>query len=286
MNGKLYIVATPIGNLKDISQRALEILESADLIAAEDTRNTQALLNHFGIHKKLVANHKFNERNVVDSLVSQLLSGMNIAVVSDAGTPCVNDPGYVLAKASWEAGVEVVAIPGACAAVTAVSASGLPSASFAFKGFFPREKKDAISLIDTIREGGEELYIFYESPMRIINTIGLLKDNLPESTLCLCNDLTKLHERIYRGTPENVWALLNDNPNATKGEYCLLVYMPPLTRETEEDELLSPEAYLVDYVVKHGCTMKEAISALALNKTLSYTKKDFYNASLRLKEEF
>ena len=288
MAGILYVVATPIGNLNDMTPRGIEVLRTVDLIAAEDTRNTMKLLSHFDIHTPMRANHKFNEHKVVDQLLSELMSGKNIAVVSDAGTPCVNDPGYILIKAAADAGVQVVGVSGACAAITAVSASGLCADTFRFMGFFPRENKDRRAITDSIKASGKDLYIFYESPKRIMDAMKIISEELPEVSIALCNDLTKAHERIYRGTPAEVLSELNANPNAEKGEYALLLYYEPKDSD-EENEVsgsISPEAMLVDLVVKSGCTMKDAISTLSADKNVPYGKKELYNASLSLKEMF
>lgn len=286
MAGTLYVVATPIGNLNDMTPRAIETLKNVDLIAAEDTRNTMKLLTHFDIHTPQTANHKFNELQAVDRLVGELLDGKNIAVVSDAGTPCVNDPGFILVKAAAARGITVIGVSGACAAVTAVSASGLPCDSFHFMGFFPREKKDALKTFDFMKNTIKDLYIFYESPKRIIDTMKLISEELPDAEIALANDLTKAHERIYRGTPAMVLGELTANPNAEKGEYALLVYYEPPIVEVSAEEKLTLEAYLVDEIVKNGCTMKEAIATLASRKELGAGKKDIYAASLNLKNLF
>ena len=289
MAGILYVVATLIGNLNDMTPRGIQVLKDVDLIAAEDTRNTMKLLAHFDIHTPMTANHKFNEHTAVSGLLSKLLEGKNIAVVSDAGTPCINDPGYVLIKAAAKAGVQVIGVSGACAAVTAVSASGLCADTFRFMGFFPREKKDALAITDRIKNADKDLYIFYESPKRIKDTMKIIADELPMAETALCNDLTKAHERIYRGTPAEVLAELEANPNAEKGEYALLFHYDPgeTTRELEDgDNAISLEALLVDYIVKNGCTMKEAIAALAADKGIEAGKKEIYAASLNLKELF
>lgn len=291
MSGKLYVVATPIGNLSDFSQRAIDTLKSVDLIAAEDTRNTSILLQKYDIHVPSVANHKFNERQAVDKIVSKILAGGNVAVVSDAGTPCINDPGFVLVEACAASGIEVVGIPGCCAAATAVSVSGLPSDSFLFMGFFPREKKDFEKLSDYICKNKTELYIFYESPRRIIDTMELLSKAFPESRIALCNDLTKLHERIYRGTPLEVLSELKANPNAEKGEYAFCMYVE--AKETSKEEnTLSLEAMLIDVMIKNDCSLKDAIGFLSTDASYSPTgkipgsKKELYQASLNLKEMF
>lgn len=291
MSGILYVVATPIGNLNDFSPRAIETLNNVDVIAAEDTRNTSILLKHFDIHTPLTANHKFNERQAVDGLVSQILEGKNIAVVSDAGTPCINDPGFVLVEACAEAGIEVVGIPGCCAAATAVSVSGLPSDSFLFMGFFPRENRDTEKLFDYIKGNKKELYIFYESPRRIKESMEKIAGDFPEAKIALCNDLTKIHEKIYRGTPGEVLSMLLANPNYEKGEYCFCMYVEPEVKE-KEDNGLSLEGMLADVMVKKNCSLKDAIALLATDKTVSPTgeipasKKEIYQASLNLKNLF
>ena len=289
MSGKIYVVATPIGNLSYLSPRAVEVLKSVDLIAAEDTRNTSKLLTHFDIHTPETANHKFNERQAVDRLVADILSGKSIAVVSDAGTPCINDPGFILVEACADAGIEVIGIPGCCAAATAVSVSGLPSDSFLFMGFFPREKHDTEKLFDYIKGNKTELYIFYESPKRIADSMELISSAFPDARIALCNDLTKLHERIYRGTPSEVLSELNANPNAEKGEYCFCMYVES-QGEAPAENPLSLEAMLIDVIVKKQVSMKEAIALLANDAGVSPTgkipasKKEIYQASLNLKE--
>lgn len=291
MAGKLYVVATPIGNLGDMSERAINTLKEVDVIAAEDTRNTMKLLAHFDIHTPMTANHKFNEHETVAYLVSEINQGKNMAVVSDAGTPCINDPGFVLVEACAAAGIEVIGIPGSCAAATAISVSGLPSASFAFMGFFPREKKEAMDVFDYIRGNRPETYIFYESPKRILDTLKLIDKELPTARIALCNDLTKLHERTYRGSVGEVYEELLANPNAEKGEYAFVMYYEPVAKE-EAEASLSLEAMLVDVVIKQGCSMKEAVALLANDASVSPTgkipasKKELYQASLNLKEMF
>ena len=288
MAGTLYVVATPIGNLNDMTPRAVETLKNADLIAAEDTRNTLKLLQRFEIDTPMTSNHKFNEFKAVDRLVDMLKEGKDIAVVSDAGTPCVNDPGYVLIRAAAESGINVVGVSGACAAVTAVSVSGLPADTFRFMGFFPREKKEALKITEMIRARENELYIFYESPLRIEESLKIVRDELPNDKCVLCNDLTKLHERIYRGTPGEVLEELSVNPNAKKGEYAFLIYHEAGTASEDApgETVLTPEALLVDEIARTGCTVKEAIAVLSKDPAVPASKNDLYAASLRLKEMF
>lgn len=283
MPGKLYVVATPIGNLEDISARAKRALTDADIIAAEDTRNTQKLLGLLGIAGRTVSNHKFNERGQADELVGLLLAGKNVAVVSDAGTPCISDPGWALVAASAAADIEVVGVCGPSAAVTALSVSGFGFDAFAFYGFFPRERADASRFIERIKRSHIEVSVCFESPMRVKKTLRLLADALPDAELCLCNDLTKLHERIYRGSPERVLAELEDNPQAEKGEYTLVLRSICAEEGERAADAPSPEAILIDYAVKHGGTMRDAVSAILEARRGEFTKNELYAASLNLK---
>jgi len=283
MSGKLFIVATPIGNLGDIGARAIEILRSADIIAAEDTRTSMALTEKFGIKTKLAANHKFNESGSCDYFLGELLSGKNIAVISDAGTPCISDPGALLVKKAVENNIAVVAIPGACAAVAALSVAGFEIKSFTFEGFFPRggagAKKTAQKLLD--KPG---VYIFYESPKRIIKTFEVFAKYLPDSDFCLCNDLTKKFERIYRGAPAAVLDELRDNPSAEKGEYTVVIDVRGGVSAAPRE--LAPEAAIVDVMVKENCGVKDAVNYIAALGAYGFGKNELYAASLNLKKMF
>ncbi len=280
MSGRLFVVATPIGNREDITERARRVLSEADIIAAEDTRKTQQLLNMLGIRARTVSNHKFNEEKQVEKLISELISGKNVAVVSDAGTPCISDPGGVLVEAAAKAGIPIEGVSGASAVVTALSVSGLRFVEFAFRGFLPRtdgELKEAFAAA----KNGCSTNVFFESPNRVKRSLAVLSAFEPGAKVCLCNDLTKLHERHYRGSVEEVLAELEENPNAEKGEYTLVVQFAPAVEK--EEKMLSDEALLVDKMLADGCTMKDAIAALAAD---GRSKKALYAASLRLKELF
>ena len=174
--GTLYIVATPIGNSRDMSERGREILETVDIIAAEDTRRSVVLLNKLGIRNDLSANHKFNEHGKAIWFLTQLIEGKSIAVITDAGTPCISDPGNELIKTAVENGIRVVGVPGACAAVTALSISGFDLSTFFFYGFFPRENADRRRVLEMMRKGETKTYAFYESPKRIMSTVEFLED--------------------------------------------------------------------------------------------------------------
>jgi 16S rRNA (cytidine1402-2'-O)-methyltransferase len=280
MSGKLYVVATPIGNASDITLRAIEVLSGVDLIAAEDTRTSAPLLAMHGIHTKLAAYHKFNEKQSVDYFIGRLLGGSDIALISDAGTPCISDPGYILINRAVQEGIRVIGVSGPCAAVTALSVSGFNTVSFSFYGFLPRSRKDLTDVFMRVKTEYSPVTVFYESPKRIINTMELISEILPSCDICLCNDLTKLFERIYRGKPDQVLNELRANENAEKGEYTL-VMCRTTAPETIVAEDISTEAMLLDTMIRKNCTLKTAVEILAKDKSLS--KKEVYAASLRLK---
>ena len=285
MSGTLYVVATPIGNKADISERALKVLREADVIAAEDTRTTQNLLHLYGITGRTVSNHKFNEQKQKDFLLSCLKEGKNVAVVSDAGTPCISDPGHVIIHAAASEDISVIGVCGANAVVTALSVSGFDCSSFAFHGFLPRKDGEIESLFSYDSESSVRVNVYYESPRRIKNSLQVLSRVSPSAEVCLCNDLTKLYERTYRGTPESVLQMLTDNPDSEKGEYTLIVAYPE--KETaspvKEGQTATLEAKIVDYMIEHNVSSKQAVAELA-GKDAS--KKELYNAALRLKQLF
>ena len=202
--GKVYLVPTPIGNLKDITLRALEVLENVDEIAAEDTRQSLKLLNHFNIKKPLFSYHQHNEQGKSDEILSKLEAGKNIAVVTDAGTPGISDPGSVIVRKCIENNIPFEVLPGATAITTALVYSGLDTTKFIFRGFIPRETKERKILAEEIKDKKETL-IFYESPHRLIDTLDYLKQTLGDRNIAVCRELTKLHEDIYRG---NYWRSL------------------------------------------------------------------------------
>ena len=230
MEGKLFLVSTPIGNLEDITLRALDTLKNVDLIAAEDTRHTRQLLAHFDIHSRLESCHAFNEHSKVASLIEFVKNGHSVALVSDAGTPSVADPGFLLVRSALEAGIEPVVIPGVSALTFSVTASGLPVDKFAFWGFAPvkpgkRGKFFAKLLADT-RTG-----FFFESPFRIGRTLKELAELSPESKVAVIREATKLHEEILRGSAAELAAL----KKAWKGEIVVGVYPDGTPGECETD---------------------------------------------------
>jgi len=285
-SGTLYIVATPIGNARDMSERGREILETVDLIAAEDTRRSVVLLNKLGIRNDLSANHKFNEHGKAKWFLAQLLAGKNVAVITDAGTPCISDPGNELIRTAVANGVRVVGIPGACAAVTALSISGFDLSTFFFYGFFPRENADRRRVLDMMRKGDTKTYAFYESPKRVMGVVEFLIDAGANVQLCLCNDMTKLHEMTFRGTPAEVREQLLAKGNYEKGEYALIVEVQDEYFLREVEHVSTPEAMLADCMVRNDCGAKDAIRLLLRDENNTYSKNELYAASLALKERF
>ena len=284
--GTLYIVATPIGNARDMSARGIQILEEADIIAAEDTRRSVVLLNKLGIRNRLVSNHKFNEHGKVRYFIEELKEGKSVAVITDAGTPCISDPGNELIKAAVAEGIPVVGIPGACAAVTALSISGFDLSSFLFYGFFPREAADRRRLLEKMREGASRTWVFYESPKRIMDAVDFLADAGFQGRLCVCNDLTKLHEMTFRGTPAEVKEQLLDKGNYDKGEFCIVAELAEEYLFRKREHTVMAEALLVDRMVREECRAKDAIRLILQDENNSYSKNELYAASLRLKELF
>ncbi len=282
--GTLYIVATPIGNSRDMSPRGRQILEEADMIAAEDTRRSMVLLNKLEIRNKLVSNHKFNEYGKAKYFISALQQGQNVAVITDAGTPCISDPGNELIKAAVEAGIRVVGVPGCCAAVNALAISGFDLSSFTFFGFFPRERADRRRLVEKLRRGDTRTFAFYESPKRILDLVDFLVEEGVRCRLCLCNDMTKLHELTFRGTPAEVREQLLAKGNWDKGEYALVLEVDADYIFTKVEHTVSAEAMLVDAMVAGGCGAKEAVAAVLADENNSYSKNELKAAALRLKK--
>ena len=285
-NGKLYIVATPIGNSRDMSLRGRDILSSVDLIAAEDTRRSMVLLGKLEIRNKLVSNHKFNEYGKARYFVDEMLAGKSIAVITDAGTPCISDPGNELIRAAVEAGIDVIGVPGCCAAVTALSVSGFDLSSFLFYGFFPRENAERRKLLEKLRRGDTRTFVFYESPKRIMELVDFFVDSEAGVRMCLCNDLTKLHEMSFRGTPAEVKEKLLAKGNYEKGEYAVVIEIEEGYLFTKTEHTVSAEAMLVDAMVAKGVSGKDAVAAVLADENNSYSKNELKAALLNLKKLF
>ena len=275
MSGTLYLVATPIGNLGDFSPRAVETLEAVDFIAAEDTRVSVKLLNHFSIKKPLVSYHEHNHVSAGQSILARLLAGESCALVTDAGTPAVSDPGEDLVRLCAEAGVEVLSIPGCCAAVNALAVSGLPTGRFTFEGFLTVNRKSRRAHLDSLRDERRTM-IFHEAPHKLCATLEDLRDTFgKERRIALCRELTKLHEETVRCTLEEAVERYREAP--PKGEFVLVVEGAP-----EADvSAANPEAALARVLDlrRGGMRLKDAAKAVAGETGLS--KNELYAAALQ-----
>ena len=284
--GTLYIVATPIGNSRDMSPRGVQILTDVDIIAAEDTRRSMVLLGKLEIRNKLVSNHKFNEYGKAKYFINEMKAGKSVAVITDAGTPCISDPGNELIKAAVEEGIRVVGVPGCCAAVNALAISGFDLSSFLFYGFFPRENADRRKLLEKMRGADTRTFAFYESPKRIMELVDFLIESEAKLRLCLCNDMTKLHEMSFRGTPAQVKEQLLAKGNYDKGEYAIVVEVEPEYQFTKVEHTVSAEAMLVDAMISGGVSGRDAIAAVLADPNNSYSKNELKAAALNLKRMF
>ena len=274
MSGTLYLVATPIGNLGDFSPRAVETLEAVDFIAAEDTRVSVKLLNHFQIKKPLVSYHQHNHVTAGQSILRRLLAGESCALVTDAGTPAISDPGEDLVRLCAENDVEVIAVPGCCAAVNALAVSGLPTGRFTFEGFLPVNKKSRWERLDALLDEDRTM-VFHEAPHKLVPTLEDLRAAFgPDRRVALCRELTKLHEETRRTTLEEALAFYRDN--APKGEFVLVVAgrppreMPSVTVEDGAEQVLA--------LVARGVRLKDAARQTAEATGLS--KNELYAAAL------
>jgi 16S rRNA (cytidine1402-2'-O)-methyltransferase len=267
MPGILYVVATPIGNLEDITVRALRILREAGRIACEDTRHTRKLLDHFGIAKPMLSYHEHNEAARASELVAMLESGENIALVSDAGTPLISDPGYRLVAAAIDAGISVVPIPGASAAIAALSASGLPTDAFRFGGFLPAKRSARRKLLEQLKPESSTL-IFYEAPHRILETLDDIADVMGARKIVIARELTKMHEEILRGTAAELRDQLQGRPSI-RGEITLLIGKPEAAAIDE-----TPVAEAVGELERRGVARMDAIKQVAKARGLS--KREVY----------
>ena len=268
MSGKLYLVATPIGNLEDITLRAIRVLKEVDLIAAEDTRNSLKLLNHFEIKKPLISYHRHNEEIRVDNLIEKLKQGENIAVISDAGTPGISDPGEVIAKEAIKNDIEVIPIPGACAAINALIASGLNTTEFTFYGFLPLNKKLRKEKLDEIKNETKTC-IIYEAPHKLKNTLQDLKVILENRKVVLAREITKIHEEFIRGYIDDI---ISKSGNL-KGEMIILIEGAKKQEEQCSLNNLSLEEHY-EYYQKQGLDKKEIIKNIAKDRGVN--KNEIY----------
>jgi len=280
----LYVVATPIGNLQDLSPRGTETLRAADLIIAEDTRVTMKLCQVFGLKASLVSCHRHSEGSKAASLARKILEeDLNAALVTDAGTPCISDPGSEVVRECADAGIPVIPVPGCCAGIAAVSISGYDAREFAFYGFLPREKKAVQTKLEEIA-AGPKVAILHESPFRITALTEMIAKTLPEARITVCCDLTKLHEKTLRGVPADVLRELRANEKTEKGEYCIVLDLHDVKLTEKENEAAEQtlEAKLVEEM-KRGSGLREAQEILIAQ---GEKKNAVKQAALTLKKLF
>ncbi|HXK03896.1 MAG TPA: 16S rRNA (cytidine(1402)-2'-O)-methyltransferase [Verrucomicrobiae bacterium] len=275
MSGLLYLVATPIGNLEDITYRAVRVLREVDLIACEDTRQTRKLLEHFDIHKPTVSYHEHNEAERTAGLVERLRAGAAIALVSDAGMPLVSDPGFRLVRAAVAAGIAVQPVPGPSASLAALAASGLPTDAFHFAGFLPVKPGQRAKLLESLADEQATL-IFYEAPHRVLESLEAIGKALGPRPVVVARELTKLHEEFLRGTAAEIRAQLASR-DAVKGEFTILIGK---SQGPPPDD--TPLAEAVDALVHNGVGRMDAIKQVARRRGLS--KREVYDQVLKEKE--
>lgn len=272
----LYICATPIGNLLDITERVIETLNEVDLIAAEDTRNSIKLLNHFNIKTPMTSYHEFNKYDKADELIIKLREGKDIALISDAGTPAISDPGEVLVKKCHEEGIPVTSLPGACACITALTLSGISTRRFAFEAFLPSDKKERRTILNEL-ENETRTIIIYEAPHHLLDTLKQLLDVLGDRNITLCKELTKRFERINRTTLASSVEFYSEN--IPKGEFVLVIEgksREDIMKEKQTSfENMTIEEHLKSYIDK-GIDKKEAMKLVAKDRGVS--KRDIYNS--------
>ena len=283
MAGTLYLCATPIGNLEDMTLRAIRILREADLIAAEDTRNSIKLLNHFEIKTPMTSYHEYNKIEKGRKLVERLLSGENIALITDAGMPGISDPGEELVKMCYDAGVAVTAVPGASACITALVLSGLSTRRFAFEAFLPAEKKERKSILTELKDETRTM-IIYEAPHRLLRTLEELYETMGERKITVCRELTKRHETAFTTTLKEACSYYR--AQEPKGE-CVLVIEGKSRQELKEEaqarwDDMSVKEHM-EYYESQGIGRKEAMKLVA--KDRGEGKRDIYKALLEQREE-
>ena len=277
--GKLYLCATPIGNLEDMPVRAIRVMKEADVIAAEDTRNSVKLINHFEIDTPMTSYHEFNKYDKARILVDRMLAGETVALVTDAGTPGISDPGEELVKQCVEAGIEVISVPGPAACINALIISGLPTRRFVFEAFLPADKKERTAVLEELKRETRTM-IIYEAPHRLIKTLTELQDVLGgDRPVAVCKELTKKHEQVYRGTLQS--AIEYYTANEPKGEYVMVIKgidREQLISEAKEEWLKLTVEEHMEYYMKQGIEKKEAMKLVAKDRGVS--KRDIYNMTI------
>lgn len=279
MTGKLYLCATPIGNLKDMTPRVVETLQMVDLIAAEDTRNSIKLLNHFDIHTPMTSYHEYNKVEKALTLIEQMYQGKNVALITDAGTPAISDPGEVLVQKCHEAGIVVTSLPGAAACITALTLSGLSTRRFCFEGFLPADKKEKKAILEDLQKESRTI-ILYEAPHHLVRTLDELYASLGERKLTLCRELTKKFEEVMPTTLQNARTMFETQE--PRGEYVLVVEGRSFSEFERERECnwqkISIEEHMYQYE-SQGLEHKEAMKRVAKDRGIS--KREVYQYLLK-----
>lgn len=283
MQGKLYLCATPIGNLEDITLRVLRTLKEADLIAAEDTRHSIKLLNHFDIKTPMTSYHEFNKVEKARYLVDKMREGTNVALITDAGTPGISDPGEELVRQCYEAGIEVTSLPGPAACITALTISGMATRRFAFEAFLPSDKKEKQEIFEELKKETRTI-ILYEAPHRLVRTLSELLENLGDRRISVCRELTKTHETVFRTTVSE--ALSYYETEEPRGE-CVLVVEGKNRLEIQQEQERSWEAISIEEHMKRyldsGMDKKEAMKLVAKDRGMK--KRDVYQYLLNAGKE-
>ena len=280
MAGKIYLVATPIGNLSDISMRAIETLKNVDIIACEDTRNTIRLLNHFEIKGHLTSYHEYNKIDKAYELCEKVKEGNNIAFVSDAGMPAISDPGYELVDIAYKEGLEVTVVPGASAVVSALAISGISSRRFAFEGFLPADKNEKKEILTELSQESRTL-ILYEAPHRLLKTLKELFEYMGDRNIAIVREITKLHEEVLKGRLVEIISDYESEKIAIRGEYVLVIEGKSLLEKREERQKSFEEISIREHYEKYiaeGMDKKEAMKAVAKDRGIQ--KREVYKELL------
>ena len=278
LESALYIVPTPIGNLDDITLRAIEVLKNATLIAAEDTRHSKILLDKLGVlNPKMISCHDHNEEQRASIIIAEVNKGGIVALISDAGSPLINDPGYKVVTLCSKANVKVIPLPGPCALITALEASALPTDKFMFNGFFPVKEKELVETIESLK-GVDYTAVFYEAPRRILNTMEKVAQILPEHDVTLCREMTKTFESFYRLKAKDAPAFLEADPDRTKGEFVVAI-----GALKEDQGAISPQ--IVDALKTLVQTTPVKVACNVVANLTGLKKNDLYNLALELKEK-
>lgn len=278
LESALYIVPTPIGNLDDITLRAIEVLKNATLIAAEDTRHSKILLDKLGVlNPKMISCHDHNEEQRASIIIEEVNKGGIVALISDAGSPLINDPGYKVVTLCSKANVKVIPLPGPCALITALEASALPTDKFMFNGFFPVKEKELVETIESLK-GVDYTAVFYEAPRRILNTMEKVAQILPEHDVTLCREMTKTFESFYRLKAKDAPSFLEANSDRTKGEFVVAI-----GALKEDQGAISPQ--IVDALKTLVQTTPVKVACNVVANLTGLKKNDLYNLALELKEK-